>query len=187
MSLSVKKIFLGLFIVASLVVAGAQVQQLPQQNYGLFLLADLAGQVQQLPQQNYAGGNTAGGGGNVSNSGTPSAGQFAQWVDATHIAGVSGVTPVASGTAALGTGAITSGSCATVVTVSATGVLTTDVITVGFNGDPTAVTGYGVSATGAVVTIYPYPTANNVNFEVCNSSSGSITPGALTLNWKVVR
>jgi hypothetical protein len=94
---------------------------------------------------------------------------------------------IGSGTFTLGTSAISSGACATVVTVSATGVATTDVLSVGFNSDPTAVTGYGASATGAVLTIYPYPTANNVSVKVCNSSSGSITPGAMTLNWKVTR
>lgn len=94
---------------------------------------------------------------------------------------------IASGTATLGTSAVSSGACATVVTVSAPGVATTDVVKAGFNGDPTAVTGYGVSATGAVLTIYPYPTAGNVSFKVCNSSSASITPGAMTLNWSVTR
>jgi hypothetical protein len=94
---------------------------------------------------------------------------------------------IANGTAAMGTSAIASGACATVVTVSATGVATTDVIDTSFNGDPTAVTGYGVSATGAVLTIYPYPTTNNVNFKVCNSTPSSITPAALTLNWSVRR
>lgn len=94
---------------------------------------------------------------------------------------------IANGTAAMGTSAIASGACATVVTVSAAGVATTDVVSTGFNGDPTAVTGYGVSATGAVLTIYPYPTSGNVNFKVCNSTSASITPSALTLNWKVTR
>jgi hypothetical protein len=97
------------------------------------------------------------------------------------------VGPVASGTAAMGTSAINSGACASVVTVSAPGVLTTDTITAAFNSDPSAVTGWGVSATGAVLTIYPYPTSNNVNFKVCNSSSFSITPGSLTINWKVSR
>lgn len=94
---------------------------------------------------------------------------------------------IANGTFTLGTSAISSGACATVVTVAATGVATTDVVSVGFNSDPTAVTGYGASATGAVLTIYPYPTLNNVNVKVCNSSSGSITPSAMTLNWKVTR
>jgi len=93
---------------------------------------------------------------------------------------------VASGTAALGTGAIASATCATAVTVAATGVATTDVVTASFNGDPTAVTGYIPLTTGMLV-IIPYPTANNVNFKVCNNTSASITPGAITLNWRVVR
>lgn len=91
------------------------------------------------------------------------------------------------GTVTLGTSAIASGAKTAPVTVSATGVATTDVVSCGFNGDPTAVTGYGVSATGAVLTIYPYPTANNINVIVGNNTSGSITPGALTLNCLVVR
>jgi len=94
---------------------------------------------------------------------------------------------IASGTFTLGTSAIASGACATVVTATATGTATTDVLSVGFNSDPTAVTGYGASATGAVLSIYPYPTANNANVKVCNSTSASITPGAMTLNWKVTR
>ena len=113
------------------------------------------------------------------------AGNLASGVDNSASLPLTGT--VASGTAAMGTSAISSGACATVVTVSATGVATTDAIRVGFNTDPTAITGYGASATGAVLTIYPYPTANNVNFKVCNSSSGSITPSALTLNWEVAR
>lgn len=93
---------------------------------------------------------------------------------------------IASGTAVLGTGAITSATCATVVTASATGVATTDVISLGFNGDPTAVTGY-IPSTSGMLTIITYPTANNVNIKVCNNTSGSITPGAVTLNWRVTR
>jgi hypothetical protein len=38
-----------------------------------------------------------------------------------------------------------------------------------------------------MLTIFAYPTANNVNFKVCNNTAGSITPGAITLNWRVVR
>lgn len=105
----------------------------------------------------------------------------------TQGAGGGGAATVASGTAALGTSAIASGACASTVTVPASGVATTDVISTGFNGDPTSVTGYGVSATGAVLTIYPYPTSGNVNFKVCNSTPSSITPGAMTLNWRVTR
>lgn len=93
---------------------------------------------------------------------------------------------VASGTSALGTSAISSAACATAVTTSATGTATTDVIWWGFNGDPTAVTGY-VPLTSGMLTIIAYPSANNVNFKVCNNTSSSITPGAITLNWRVVR
>lgn len=93
---------------------------------------------------------------------------------------------VASGTSALGTSAISSATCATVVTTAATNTATTDVVTAGFNGDPTAVTGY-VPLTSGMLTIIVYPTANNVNFKVCNNTSSSITPGAITLNWRVLR
>lgn len=93
---------------------------------------------------------------------------------------------VAAGTSALGTSAIGSAACASAVTTSAPGVATTDVVTAGFNGDPTAVTGY-VPLTAGMLTIIAYPSANNVNFKVCNNTSSSITPGAITLNWRVVR
>lgn len=95
-------------------------------------------------------------------------------------------TLIAKGTSALGTSAISSATCATVVTTSATGVATTDTINASFNGDPTAVTGY-VPLTTGMLTIVAYPTANNVNFKVCNNTGASITPGAITLNWIVVR
>ena len=93
---------------------------------------------------------------------------------------------IANGTSALGTGAISSATCATVVTTTATGTATTDVVGWGFNGDPTAVTGY-VPLTTGMLTIIAYPSANNVNFKVCNNTSASITPGAITLNWMVIR
>lgn len=93
---------------------------------------------------------------------------------------------IASGTATLGASSISSGACATVVTVSATGVTTTDVVSPGWQGDPSAVTGYIPSTSGGLI-IYPYPTANNVNFKVCNPTASSITPGALTINWQVLR
>jgi len=98
---------------------------------------------------------------------------------------------IASGTATLGTGAITSGTCAAAVNGTATqgsvaNVLASDVITAGFNGDPTGVTGY-IPATTGMLTIIPYPSAGAVSFKVCNNTSGSITPGAITLNWRVAR
>jgi hypothetical protein len=95
-------------------------------------------------------------------------------------------TTVASGTSALGTSAIGSAACATAVTTSATNTATTDVVLWGFNGDPTAVTGY-VPLVAGMLTIIAYPSANNVNFKVCNNTNASITPGAITLNWSVRR
>jgi hypothetical protein len=93
---------------------------------------------------------------------------------------------VANGTSALGTSAISSGTCATAVTTTATGTATTDVVLWGFNGDPTGVTGYAPTTNG-MLTIIAYPSANNVNFKVCNNTSASVTPGAITLNWRVAR
>lgn len=100
--------------------------------------------------------------------------------------GFTGAVTVASGATAMGTGAISSATCATAVTASATGTVTTDRIVANFNGDPTAVTGY-VPATAGMLTIFVYPTANTVNFKVCNNTSSSVTPGAVTINWGVVR
>lgn len=93
---------------------------------------------------------------------------------------------IASGTSALGTSTIASGACATVVTTSATGTASTDAIIWNPNASIKAVTGYTPATTGGL-SIAGYPTTNNVNFDVCNWSNASITPGAVTLNWRVVR
>lgn len=93
---------------------------------------------------------------------------------------------VASGTSALGTSAIASGACATVVTTSATGVASTDAVIITPNGSIKAITGYIPATTGGL-SIVAYPSSNNVNIDVCNWSSASLTPSALTLNWRVVR
>lgn len=93
---------------------------------------------------------------------------------------------IASGATAMGTGAIGSAACATVVTATATNVATTDVVLASFNADPTAVTGY-IPLTAGMLTIIGYPTSGNVNFKVCNNTAASVTPGAITLNWRVAR
>ena len=95
-------------------------------------------------------------------------------------------TTIANGTSTLTSSAITSGTCSTATTTSATGVATTDAIIATVNADPTATTGYVPLTTGSLY-VWPYPTANNVNFKVCNNTSASITPTAITLNWRVVR
>jgi len=91
---------------------------------------------------------------------------------------------IASGTLAMGTSAVSAGTCGTAATLSAPGVVTTDRITVGFNGDPTATTGYLPTA---MLTLVPYPTANNINIKQCNLTASSITPAALTVNVQVNR
>ncbi len=93
---------------------------------------------------------------------------------------------IASGAKALATGAISSATCTSAQTDTATGTATTDTIMATFNGDPTGVTGF-VPLTAGMLTIIVYPASNAVNFKVCNNTSGSITPGAITLNWRVVR
>lgn len=93
---------------------------------------------------------------------------------------------IASGALTLNTTAVGSGACGTVQTATATGTLTTDHLVVNFNDDVTAITGYTPVTTGAL-TIFPYPTANTFNVKVCNLTTGSITPGAITLNWQVLR
>jgi len=95
-------------------------------------------------------------------------------------------TVVANGTLALATGAISSATCTSAQTLTATGLVTTDAVIASFNGDPTAVTGY-VPLVAGMLTIIVYPTANTINVKVCNNTSSSITPGAITLNLKAVR
>lgn len=105
----------------------------------------------------------------------------------TALSGAGGVTStISSGTLAMGVSAISSGTCASVITAAATNATTTDVVTASFNSDPTAVTGY-IPSVGGMLTIIVYPTAGNVNFKVCNNTAASVTPGAVTLNWRVVR
>lgn len=93
---------------------------------------------------------------------------------------------IASGSQALGTTLIASGAAAATISVAAAGVLTTDNIMADFNADPTSTTGYMPSASG-MLTIIKFPTAGFVNFIVVNDTGAGITPGAITLNWRVVR
>ena len=86
---------------------------------------------------------------------------------------------ISSGTATMTTAAIAAGACGTTVTVSASGVATTDAISFSFNAAP--------AANPAELPISSWPTANNVNFQYCNPTAGSVTPNAATINWRVVR
>lgn len=103
----------------------------------------------------------------------------------TGTAGAPGIL-IASGAKALATSAISSAACSAAQTDTATGAATTDAIIASFNADPTAVTGY-VPLTTGMLTIIAYPTSNTVNFKVCNNTASSITPGAITINWRIIR
>jgi len=92
---------------------------------------------------------------------------------------------IASGAKALDTDAIASEACDT-MTDTATGAATTDVVVITPNADITAVVGYAPETTGGLA-IYTWLTSNTLNIKVCNPSGSSITPGAVTLNWRVVR
>jgi hypothetical protein len=112
-------------------------------------------------------------------------GTFTCATDQTGSGGAGAAQKIASGTAVLGTSSIAANSCAAAVTVPATGVLATDVISWTPSADITAVTGY---TPGGTLKIYPYPMAGNVNFKVCNADgTNAVTPGAVTLNWEVTR
>ena len=90
------------------------------------------------------------------------------------------------GTLVMPTSLILSATNSSVVTVPASGVLTTDNVTAGFNGDPTLVVGFLPSTSGGL-NIFCWPTADNVNCKYQNNTSASITPGAVTLNITVTR
>jgi hypothetical protein len=93
---------------------------------------------------------------------------------------------IASGTIALATAAIASGVCATAQTATATGTASTDTIIASFNADVSGVTGYTPATTGTL-RVDVWPTTNTLNLKVCNGTASSITPGAVSLNWRVVR
>jgi hypothetical protein len=94
-------------------------------------------------------------------------------------------TDLAKGTIALGTSAITAGTCGTAATATALSIANTDIVDIGWQGDPTATVGY--LPTGSV-TLYGYfSTTNTVAVKQCNFTASSITPSPLTLNWSVRR
>jgi hypothetical protein len=86
---------------------------------------------------------------------------------------------IASGTAVMTTTGITGPNCGSTVTAAAVGVATTDTITFADNAAPAV-------ATNGPLVIKAWPTSGNVNFMYC-VQSGTITPAAATLNWRVIR
>jgi hypothetical protein len=86
---------------------------------------------------------------------------------------------VASGTSTLGNSAIGSGSCATAVSTSASGVLTSDRIEWAYASAPATADG--------LLTLSPYVTSGTVNWKLCNPTASSQTPSGLIVNWEVLR
>jgi hypothetical protein len=86
---------------------------------------------------------------------------------------------VASGTSTLGNSAIGSGSCATAVSTSASGVLTSDRIEWAYASAPATADG--------LLTLSPYVTSGTVNWKLCNPTASSQTPSGLVVNWEVLR
>lgn len=95
------------------------------------------------------------------------------------IRGVSVPKIVASGTSTLGNAAITSGSCATVVSTAASGVLASDRIEWAYASAPATADG--------LLTLSPYVTGGNVNWKLCNPTASSQAPSGLAVNWEVLR
>ena len=82
---------------------------------------------------------------------------------------------------------LTTGTCmVTDVTDTATGAASTDTIIWTPNADISGITGYTQAVSGGL-TIYAWPTANEVNFKACNPTSGSIDAGSITINWRIVQ
>ncbi|RZU39316.1 collagen-like protein [Edaphobacter modestus] len=77
------------------------------------------------------------------------------------------------------TSAIAANSCTTAGTVTMTGVTTTTTFPTAFASDASGVTGWG--STGGL-TFVAWPTADTLNWRVCNVTGSSITPGVMTLN-----
>lgn len=119
---------------------------------------------------------------------TGSSGQFLSTNGASpqQLSWVTGVQEICSGQIALTTGAIASGTRAT-NTLTCTGLSTsTDSISCAFSGDTNAVTGYAPSASGSLA-LKTWVSANTINVDQINNTSGSITPGAATITCKGIR
>jgi hypothetical protein len=89
--------------------------------------------------------------------------------------GTWGVPGIANTTTTVGTTMIGVNSCSSATAVTMTGMATTSTIVMTPNADVSGVTGWGVNGG---LTIDAWPTANTLNYKVCNQTSSSITPGS---------
>lgn len=94
---------------------------------------------------------------------------------------------IASGQTVIPVTALAGNTCdSSATTATATGGATTDSVAVTYASDPTGVTGYGGGTAGGI-TISAWITSNTFNFKRCNQTSSSVTPGALSVNWRITR
>jgi hypothetical protein len=105
-------------------------------------------------------------------------------IDCFQTISANSVVSLASGSQALGTVAISSGTCATTIQVAITGATTADTANVTYTTDPNTVTGYKASASGKLDTT-GFMTAGELNIEVCNGTASSITPSAMSVHYSV--
>jgi hypothetical protein len=103
---------------------------------------------------------------------------------AINVGGTAVLPTINVGAVALPTAAIAAGACSSTITATATGATSAMVIEVTPTVDMTTVTGY---TAGALNMSDRWLTAGQFNMKVCNSTAASITPGALTINVRVVQ
>jgi hypothetical protein len=114
--------------------------------------------------------------GGITVTGTPSAGQILAATSSTAAHWVTPAVVIANTTTTVGTTLVGANSCsASATTVTMTGLATTSTVSFTHNADVSAVTGWG--STGGL-TIDAWPTANTLNYKVCNATAASITPSA---------
>jgi len=118
-------------------------------------------------------------------------------ISATEVGRINGVTGdistnggfpviIASGAEALSDTTVAANTCNAAEEATATGVVGTDIIIANPNAQLNTIDGYGVTSAGAL-RVDVYPTADKVNFVLCNPTGTEINQGALTINWKVIR
>lgn len=90
---------------------------------------------------------------------------------------------IADTTITVGTTAIAANTCTSASTATMTGVATTSTFVFTPNADVSSTVGWS-PGTGGQLYFSPWPTANTLNYKVCNPTSASITPGAST-TWNV--
>jgi hypothetical protein len=100
-------------------------------------------------------------------------------VDAGTSCGSSGVVSIANGSTSISGTTLAAGSCSQTDTVSAPGVIASDVISISPSGASSAANWWNFSVTA-------YPTVDHVNFYLCNWSGGNAAPN-MTVNWRVQR